>query len=97
MKINKRPAVTKVLLWTRELTGVGALIALGSQPLKGNWALLVKAVKTRKNLDNQKKKLKLKKEIPLKIEALKKTKIKKSPKRLVKTVFIEPLQLSQLL
>lgn len=43
--INKiKPAVTNVLLWTKELTGVGALIALGNQLLNGNWALLVKAV-----------------------------------------------------
>ena len=47
--INKiKPAVTKVLLWTKELTGVGALIAFGSHLLKGNWALLVKAVKKSK-------------------------------------------------
>lgn len=43
--IKIKPAVTRVLLWTKELTGVGALIALGNQPLKGNWALFVKAVK----------------------------------------------------
>jgi hypothetical protein len=44
--INKiKPAVTRVLLCTSDLTGVGALIALGSHLLNGNWALLVKAVK----------------------------------------------------
>ena len=37
------PAVTKVLLWTREDTGVGAAIAKGSQLQKGYWALFVKA------------------------------------------------------
>lgn len=42
--IKIRPAVTKVLLWTRALTGVGALIALGNHLLKGNWALFVKPV-----------------------------------------------------
>jgi len=43
--INKiKPAVTNVLLWTKDLTGVGALIALGNHLLNGNWALLVKAV-----------------------------------------------------
>lgn len=35
-KIKNKPAVTKVLLCTKELTGVGALIALGNQPEKGN-------------------------------------------------------------
>ena len=44
LKINNKPAVTKVLLWTKDLIGVGALIAFGNQPLNGNWALLVKAV-----------------------------------------------------
>lgn len=57
----------------------------------------MKAVKTKNILENQKKNLNLIKVIPLKIEPLKKTKIKKSPKRFVKTVFIEPLHLSQLL
>ena len=48
--INKiRPAVTKVLLWTKDLTGVGALIALGNQDLNGNCALLVKAVNKSNN------------------------------------------------
>jgi len=50
LKSKISPAVTKVLLWTRELTGVGALIALGNQPLKGNCALLVKAVRHKKKL-----------------------------------------------
>jgi len=44
--IKIKPAVTSVLLWTRDLTGVGALIAFGNQPLKGNWALLVNDVRT---------------------------------------------------
>lgn len=41
---------------------MGALIALGSQPLKGNWALLVKDVKSKKNKEDHKKKPNLKKE-----------------------------------
>lgn len=46
--INKKsPAVTKVDLWTREDTGVGALIAIGNQLLKGAWALLVNEHKIR--------------------------------------------------
>jgi len=39
------PAVTKVELWTRALTGVGAAMAAGNQLIKGHWALLVKATK----------------------------------------------------
>ena len=38
---KKTPAVTKVEEWTREETGVGAAIAIGSQEEKGIWALLV--------------------------------------------------------
>jgi len=41
------PAVTKVDLWTKEDTGVGALIAFGSHALNGNWALFVLATKIR--------------------------------------------------
>jgi len=40
--INQIPAVTKVDLWTKELTGVGAAIAAGNHLTKGHWALLVK-------------------------------------------------------
>jgi hypothetical protein len=43
--MTQRPAVTKVLLCTSALTGVGAAIAAGSQLIKGNWALLVKAAR----------------------------------------------------
>jgi len=47
--INKdKPAVTKVLLCTKDLTGVGALIALGNHPEKGNCALFVKEVINKK-------------------------------------------------
>jgi len=42
------PAVTRVLLWTKEETGVGALIAKGNHLLNGYWALLVKAAKTKR-------------------------------------------------
>jgi hypothetical protein len=41
------PAVTRVLLCTREETGVGAAIARGNQLQKGYWALFVKAVNKR--------------------------------------------------
>jgi hypothetical protein len=49
--------VTKVLLWTREDTGVGAAIAKGSQLQKGYWALFVKAVINNKIGKNIEKKL----------------------------------------
>lgn len=46
IRINKiTPAVTSVDEWTKEDTGVGAAIALGSHVEKGNWALLVKAAR----------------------------------------------------
>jgi len=38
---NQTPATTSVDEWTSDLTGVGALIAKGSQEDNGNWALLV--------------------------------------------------------
>jgi hypothetical protein len=41
--ITTKPAVTRVDLWTKALVGVGALIAFGSHPLKGIWALFVNA------------------------------------------------------
>jgi len=43
---NQTPAVTKVELCTRALTGVGAAIAAGSHLVKGIWALLVKVTST---------------------------------------------------
>jgi len=48
--ISQTPAVTKVELWTNDLTGVGAAIAAGSHLMKGHWALLVKVKKMRINL-----------------------------------------------
>jgi hypothetical protein len=44
-KSKNTPAVTRVLLWTRADTGVGALMAIGSQLPKGTWALFVKDAK----------------------------------------------------
>lgn len=35
LKIKIKPAVTRVLEWTKADTGVGAAIAAGNQPLKG--------------------------------------------------------------
>jgi len=40
--INQTPAVTRVDLCTKDLTGVGAAIAAGSHLMNGHWALLVK-------------------------------------------------------
>jgi len=85
--INKtKPAVTKVLLlWTKELIGVGVLIAFGNQIIKGNVVLFVIII--------IKIIIKIKKNIIIKF-ILKKikiqnNKIKKSPKRLTKIVFFE--------
>jgi hypothetical protein len=44
IKSKYKPAVTKVLEWTKEDTGVGADMAAGSQDLKGTTALLVIAI-----------------------------------------------------
>jgi len=38
---SQTPAVTRVELCTKALTGVGAAIAAGSQLTKGHWALFV--------------------------------------------------------
>ena len=48
-RCNMYPATTRVLLWTKALTGVGASIAMGNQKVKGNWALLVKEHMDRTN------------------------------------------------
>lgn len=49
---RKSPAVTRVLLWTRALIGVGAAIAFVSQAEKGNCADLVIAVRRRMRIRN---------------------------------------------
>jgi len=74
LKLNNRikPAVTKVLLCTRELTGVGALIAFGNHPLNGNWALFVKEVKIKREIIIWFKKIEEKKNKLEKINVLKK-------------------------
>lgn len=47
-KIKYKPAVTNVDECTKDETGVGAAMALGSQNENGSWALLVNAVRMRK-------------------------------------------------
>lgn len=47
--IRYTPAVTSVDECTREDTGVGAAIAIGSHALKGIWALFVKEAKIMKS------------------------------------------------
>jgi hypothetical protein len=47
-KITHRPAVTRVLLCTKALTGVGAAMAAGNHLINGNWALLVNAAITQR-------------------------------------------------
>jgi hypothetical protein len=59
--ISHKPAVTKVELCTKALTGVGAAIAAGSHLVKGAWALLVKERTTKSKRVKILKKLKLKK------------------------------------
>jgi hypothetical protein len=90
------PAVTRVLLCTRALTGVGALIAFGNQLLKGNWALFVNPLKKKKKR-NTPKKTKLLNPKEKKTKKKNKQNNKKSPKRFVKETFMEPTFLSQLL
>ncbi len=87
------PAVTNVDECTKEEIGVGAAIAAGNQFLKGNWALLVKLPKTKKN--NKivgKKNIFSIKELFLSKRAAKIIIRKPSPNRLVKAVFILALQ-----
>lgn len=42
-RVSHTPAVTKVELWTKALTGVGAAIAAGNHLINGHWALFVRA------------------------------------------------------
>jgi hypothetical protein len=49
LKKIKIPAVTRVDEWTIAEIGVGADIAAGSQDEKGNWALLVRRHKKKRN------------------------------------------------
>jgi len=97
-KLEKRitkntPAVTSVDEWTKEEIGVGAAIAAGNQFLKGNWALLVKLPKTKKNskILGTKNIFSIKK-LFLSNRAAKTIIKKPSPNRLVRAVFILALQ-----
>jgi len=92
--INQTPAVTKVELCTKDLTGVGAAIAAGNHLTNGHCALFVKVKMT----------IKLIKLIDLLIEISpsfkKKVKVKttkkiESPKRLVNKVSRPPFDLDQ--
>lgn len=78
------PAVTKVDECTREDTGVGAAMALGSQKEKGNWALLVREAKSKKKHVHKVKYLKVK-TLNLKFSNDRQIEIitKQSPNRLV--------------
>ena len=94
LNFNKRnkPAVTKVEEWTKEETGVGALIAAGSQTLKGNWALFVILVKAQTTLKPNRRGLRnLSVSKPrLKTRNKDKSSINKtSPIRLEKTVILD--------
>lgn len=79
---------------TREDTGVGAAMALGSQKEKGNWALLVREAKSKKKhvhkvICFKMKTLNLKFSNDRQIEII----TKQSPNRLVNTVTILPCNL----
>ena len=89
LMIMKMPAVTRVLEWTRALIGVGALIAIGSQTLKGIWALLVRQAIVMKRGKRPAKAL-LSLVHPKKKNLLMPKMRNKSPKRLVRKV-INPL------
>jgi len=81
----KTPAVTNVLLWTREEIGVGAAIAAGNHLEKGNWALLVILIKT----TNKETKIKVSDNLILflvNINPVSKTNNTPSPTRLLKKV-----------
>lgn len=45
--IKKQPETIRVLLCTKDLTGVGASIAFVNHPIKGNCALFVKVLKNK--------------------------------------------------
>jgi len=88
------PAVTKVELWTKALTGVGAAIAAGSHLIKGHWALLVKAKAEKTN--PRKILLIFLTPVPKTLNHQQKTISKiASPKRLVSNVNKPPFKLSQ--
>jgi len=81
--------VTSVLEWTKEETGVGALIAKGNHLLKGNWALLVKhpTIKIRRGKESL---------TPKEYQLQQKNKNKQtSPSRFVKRVTIAPFKEAQ--
>lgn len=85
-RISKQiPAVTNVEECTKALTGVGAAIAAGNQEEKGNWALLVIAVKISKRVTEYE-------QLPGNNLRDKRTNKKPSPKRLVKAVIMPLLR-----
>lgn len=89
--IKKTPAVTKVEEWTRDLTGVGAAMAIGSHEENGICALLVEAAiiikkddKLNNLFDSCKNKVRFKD--PIIHRSLDAIIIKKSPIRFERTV-----------
>lgn len=84
IRCNIYPATTRVLLCTNALTGVGASIAIGSQKVKGNWALLVREHTDRasKHTLNRVKLAEYRKHLTSS------TNIKQSPNRLTRKTFI---------
>lgn len=89
-----KPAVTRVDLWTSALTGVGAIIAKGSQALKGIWALLVhpaNKINTLKKINSNLNLFILILNLPKLKSNLNKIIKKRSPTRFLKTVVIAQL------
>lgn len=94
--IRYTPAVTRVLLCTREETGVGALIASGNHPTNGTWALLVHAPINRNICGTMDRANTRKSSPPPTREAPKKKNTHPSPMRLVMRVIRAPLRALQL-
>ena len=72
-----------MLLCTRDLTGVGAAMASGSQELKGKHLLLVRLIRSKKKKDTPKAGKKITRGAALK-------KKNTSPSRLIKKVLKDP-------
>jgi len=94
--IKYTPAVTSVLLWTKDDTGVGALMANGNHPTNGTWALFVHPP-TKRNIWGATDKASVRRSSPPPArEAPKKKNTQASPIRLVIRVTRAPPRALQL-
>jgi hypothetical protein len=94
--IKYTPAVTRVLLCTREETGVGALMASGNHPTNGTWALLVHLPINKNICGTMDSARTMKSSPPQTKDAPKKKNTHASPIRLVIRVTKAPLKALQL-